>query len=122
MDIYLGIAFYRSKIVKIARKCDKMAMAWVWSGMVAASVLYGILNDTIGAVGSAAMEGAAAAVELCLGMAGVMCLWMDSAACSGRFWGGCCPTQPVTRTRWPPCQATCPPTCWAWETPPRLWA
>ena len=52
-----------------------MAMAWVWSGMVAASVLYGILNDTIGAVGSAAMEGAAAAVELCLGMAGVMCLW-----------------------------------------------
>ena len=53
MDIYLGIAFYRSKIVKIARKCDKMAMAWVWSGMVAASVLYGILNDTIGAVGSA---------------------------------------------------------------------
>lgn len=52
-----------------------MAMAWVWSGMVAASVLYGILNDTIGEVGSAAMEGAAAAVELCLGMAGVMCLW-----------------------------------------------
>lgn len=52
-----------------------MAMTWVWSGMVAVSVIYGIINDTIGAVGNAAMEGAAAAVELCLGMAGVMCLW-----------------------------------------------
>ena len=52
-----------------------MAMAWVWTGMVALSVVYGLLHDTIGAVGSAAMEGAAAAVELCLNMAGIMCLW-----------------------------------------------
>ncbi len=43
--------------------------------MVALSVFYGLLNGTIGAVGSAAMEGAAAAVELCLSMAGIMCLW-----------------------------------------------
>ena len=52
-----------------------MAMAWVWTGMVALSVVYGLLNGTIDAVGGAAMEGAAAAVELCLNMAGVMCLW-----------------------------------------------
>lgn len=52
-----------------------MAMAWVWTGMVTVSVVYGLLSGTIGAVGSAAMEGAAAAVELCLNMAGVMCLW-----------------------------------------------
>lgn len=52
-----------------------MAMAWVWTGMVALSVVYGILTGTIGAVGNAAMAGAAAAVELCLSMAGVMCLW-----------------------------------------------
>ncbi|MDE6996345.1 MAG: spore maturation protein A [Oscillospiraceae bacterium] len=52
-----------------------MAMAWIWTGMVAASVLYGAVNGTIGAVGNAAMEGAGAAVELCLSMAGVMCLW-----------------------------------------------
>lgn len=52
-----------------------MAMAWIWTGMVAASVLYGAGNGTIGAVGNAAMEGAGAAVELCLSMAGVMCLW-----------------------------------------------
>lgn len=52
-----------------------MAMAWVWTGMTALSVLVGFLNGTIGAVGTAALEGAGAAVELCLGMAGVMCLW-----------------------------------------------
>lgn len=52
-----------------------MAMAWIWTGMVAASVVYGAMTGTIGAVGSAAMEGAGAAVELCLSMAGVMCLW-----------------------------------------------
>ena len=52
-----------------------MAMAWIWTGMVVISVISGFLNGTIGAVGNAAMEGAAAAVELCLSMAGVMCLW-----------------------------------------------
>jgi len=52
-----------------------MAMAWIWTGMVAVSVVFGAANGNIGAVGNAAMEGAAAAVELCLKMAGIMCLW-----------------------------------------------
>lgn len=53
-----------------------MAMAWVWTLMVTASVVFGLINGTVGAVGNAALEGAAAAVELCLTMAGIMCLWM----------------------------------------------
>ena len=52
-----------------------MAMAWVWTLMVTASVVFGLINGTVGAVGNAALEGAAAAVELCLSMAGIMCLW-----------------------------------------------
>lgn len=52
-----------------------MAMAWIWTGMIVASVVYGLLNGTIGAVGNAAMEGAKAAVDLCLSMAGIVCLW-----------------------------------------------
>lgn len=52
-----------------------MAMAWIWTGMVVLSVGYGLYAGTMGAVGAAAMEGAAAAVELCLSMAGVICLW-----------------------------------------------
>lgn len=52
-----------------------MAMAWLWTGMVVLSAIFGILNGTIGAVGDAAMEGATSAVELCLSMAGIICLW-----------------------------------------------
>lgn len=52
-----------------------MAMAWIWTGMVLLSVVFGFRNGTMDAVGNAAMEGAAAAVELCLSMAGIMCLW-----------------------------------------------
>ncbi|MBR2896211.1 MAG: spore maturation protein A [Oscillospiraceae bacterium] len=52
-----------------------MAMAWLWTGMVVLSAIFGVINGTISAVGDAAMEGATAAVELCLSMAGIICLW-----------------------------------------------
>lgn len=50
-------------------------MAWIWTGMVAVSVIYGLFSGNIGAVGTAAVEGAGAAVSLCISMAGVICLW-----------------------------------------------
>lgn len=52
-----------------------MAMAWIWTGMVAISVIYGLFSGNISAVGTAAMDGAASAVTLCISMAGVICLW-----------------------------------------------
>ena len=52
-----------------------MAMAWVWTGMVALSVVFGAVTGNLGALGGAAIEGARSAVELCVSMAGVMCLW-----------------------------------------------
>ena len=53
-----------------------MAMAVIWTGMVVLSVLCGLATGNGPAVAAAAMEGAAAAVELCLSMAGMLCLWM----------------------------------------------
>ena len=53
-----------------------MAMAWLWTGMVALSVLCGAATGRMDAVAAAAMEGTAAAVDLCLGMLGGVCLWM----------------------------------------------
>ena len=53
-----------------------MAMGWIWTGMVALSVLCAAVNGRMEAVTAAALEGAGAAVELCLGMLGGMCLWM----------------------------------------------
>ena len=52
-----------------------MAMSWVWVGMVILSLIFGILNGTIEQVSAAAVEGANAAVQLCVSMAGMMCLW-----------------------------------------------
>ena len=51
-----------------------MAMSVIWTGMV--SVLYGLWAGNGAAVAAGAVEGAAGAVELCLTMAGIMCLWM----------------------------------------------
>ena len=53
-----------------------MAMTWIWTAMVALSVLCGIFTGRMDAVGTAALEGAASAVDLCVGMLGGICLWM----------------------------------------------
>lgn len=53
-----------------------MAMSVIWTAMVVVSVLCGLASGRGPAVAAAAMEGAAAAVTLCLNMAGILCLWM----------------------------------------------
>ena len=52
-----------------------MEMAWVWTGMVTLSLLFGLLSGNLDAVAAAALEGAGSAIELSLSMAGVLCLW-----------------------------------------------
>lgn len=52
-----------------------MALAWIWTGMVVLSLLFGITQGTLDAVANAALEGADSAVQLCLSMAGILCLW-----------------------------------------------
>ena len=52
-----------------------MAMAWVWTGLVVLSLLFGILTGKMDAVANAALDGAASAVELSISMAGSLCLW-----------------------------------------------
>lgn len=52
-----------------------MAMAIIWTAAVVISVLFGAATGRAGDVGAAAMEGAAAAVTLCLSIGGMICLW-----------------------------------------------
>ncbi len=52
-----------------------MSMGRIWAGMVVGSLVCALATGRTDAVAAAAMEGAAAAVELCLSMLGVMCLW-----------------------------------------------
>ena len=68
-----------------------MAMTWIWTGMVALSLIFGAATDRMDALGGAALDGARAAVELCLSMLGVTCLWtgvmgvMDAGGMSARL-------------------------------------
>ena len=52
-----------------------MAMSWIWTVLVTISLVYGSAAGTLDKVSAAAMEGAEAAVKLCLSMAGTSALW-----------------------------------------------
>lgn len=52
-----------------------MAMGFIWVGLVLASLVFGALTGKIDAVASASVEGAGAAVTLCVSLAGAICLW-----------------------------------------------
>ena len=53
-----------------------MAMTVIWTGMTTLSLLCALVLGRGGQLAPAALEGAASAVELGLGMAGALCLWM----------------------------------------------
>lgn len=53
-----------------------MTMGIIWAGMVLISVVCALATGRMDAVATGALDGAAAAVELCLSMTGVLCLWM----------------------------------------------
>ncbi len=52
-----------------------MAMSLIWTVMVGAAVLCGLATGNGPEVAKGALDGAAAGVELCLSMLGVLCLW-----------------------------------------------
>ena len=49
---------------------------YIWFGMIAISVLMGIATGTLDAVTEAAFDSARAAVELAIGLIGIMALWL----------------------------------------------
>lgn len=50
-------------------------MAWVWTGMVLLSLIFGIATGNLDEVANAALEGAGSAVELSISMAGPFCVF-----------------------------------------------
>ena len=52
-----------------------MTMAWIWTGMAVLSILCGLATGRGDLVAAAAVEGAQAAVELCVSITGMLCLW-----------------------------------------------
>ena len=52
-----------------------MTMSIIWTGMVIVSIVCGLAAGRGTEVAAAAVEGAGAAVELCLSIGGMLCLW-----------------------------------------------
>jgi len=52
-----------------------VTMTVIWTGMVVVSILCGLATGRGAEVAAAAVEGTHAAVELCLSIAGMLCLW-----------------------------------------------
>lgn len=52
-----------------------MIMTYIWSGMVLLSLFFGVVCGTVNEVGTAAIEGATAAADLCVSLLGALCLW-----------------------------------------------
>lgn len=52
-----------------------MTMAWIWGCLVLFSTAFGIISGNTSQLNTAVLSGAKAAVELCIGIGGVTCLW-----------------------------------------------
>lgn len=52
-----------------------MLLTYIFTGMLVISLLFGLATGQTAELGAAAADGAAAAVQLCISMGGMMCLW-----------------------------------------------
>ena len=96
-----------------------MAMGIFWTLMVTVSLVYGAVSGRLSAVTAAALEGAAAAVELVLVMAGALCLWsgvLELMRRSGMAAGLSRLLRPVLRRLLPQAgrDEETPPGVWRW--------
>lgn len=68
-----------------------MVMSWVWTGMVALSIIAAALTGNMSALSAAVPKGAQAGITLAVSMAGSICLWtgvgklMEKAGVTGRL-------------------------------------
>jgi len=52
-----------------------MIMSWIWTGIVAISLLCGVLSGNVSALSGAVISGAQSGITLALSIAGAICLW-----------------------------------------------
>lgn len=57
-----------------------MIMSWIWTGMIAVSILCSLLTDSGSALSSACIRGAQAGITLAISIGGSLCLWSGLGA------------------------------------------
>jgi spore maturation protein A len=66
-------------------------MSWIWTGILIISILSALLNGSSSELAAAILRGAQAGVDLCIAMAGSICLWsafgsvMSDAGITGKL-------------------------------------
>ena len=112
-----------------------MIMSWIWTGMVAISLICAVLNRCPQALAASVLKGSQAGVELAISMAGAICLWSGV----GKLMEAAGITDKLSRLLRPllhrvfPSTAKNPalsrsisrmsaPIFWGWAMPPLLWA
>ena len=56
-----------------------MIMSWIWTGILAISLVFAVITGSAPAVSAAVLSGAQAGFNLALSMAGTICLWSGAA-------------------------------------------
>lgn len=51
------------------------AMSWIWTGIMVISLTYSLLSGSFDGLGTAVMDGASSAVQLCISICGITALW-----------------------------------------------
>ena len=99
---------------------------YIWFGLMALSLMVAAVNGTAEAVTKAAVDSASTAVEIAIGLVGVMTLWLGimriaeaaglvtmlGRACD-RCFAGCFPRFRAATRRPAPSWSPSPRTCWA---------
>lgn len=52
-----------------------MVMSWIWTGILAVSILCAFLSGQVGTLSAAIMDGAQGGITLAISIAGAICLW-----------------------------------------------
>lgn len=65
----------KSPGIRVSEEVKPVTMTIIWTGMVVVSVLCSLATGRWEAVAAAAVDGTAAAIELCISIGGMLCLW-----------------------------------------------
>ena len=52
-----------------------MTMSWIWTGLCVISLAYSIISGSYTELGNSIIDGASTAIQLCIGICGITCLW-----------------------------------------------
>lgn len=76
-----------NQVVLVAYGHGGSMLNYIWTGMLVVGFIFGIINGRVSEVTKAAVESAGKAIELSIGLMGIMCLWTGLMAIAEKSGG-----------------------------------